>query len=628
MNQTDAIGRYIVEIDKIYRSGKGTEHSYRPALKTIFEALTSGLTITNEPKHIECGAPDYIITRGSIPLGYIEAKNIPVGIDNKANREQLDRYKQSLNNLIITDYLSFQLFVDGAEVVTATIAKENSGGITPDKKEFVSFVELVNKFTGYEGKTIANSEMLAKTMAAKAKLLADTIEKALNNNDAPHTEDADDTLSGQLEGFRKILIHDLSIPAFADIYAQTLAYGMFAARLNAPPDTMFSRQQAASLILQSNPFLRKFFQYIAGFDLDSRICWIVDALADLFNCVAVGDILLEFGKANQDPYINFYETFLSEYAPGLRESRGVYYTPLPVVKFIVNAVDDILQKEFNMVKGLADNSKIKRSIAQTDGEKKDIEFHKVQILDPAAGTGTFLAEVIDSMYKRFASQKGMWSAYCAEHLIPRLNGFEILMAPYAMAHFKLDMKLKETGFQNTANHRLRVFLTNSLEKPESIASKLPMVEWLTSEANEANRIKRDTPVMVVLGNPPYSVSSQNKSEWIQNLIEDYKKGLNEKKLNLDDDYIKFIRYGQYFIEKNSGGILAFISNNSFIDGVTHRQMRKTLLNTFDKIYILNLHGNSRKKEIIPGCGRDENVFDIQQGVSINICVKTSSKKTR
>jgi predicted helicase len=541
------INHYLAEIDKIYRSGNGTEHSYRPALKTLFEAITSGLTITNEPKRIACGAPDYIITQGDIPVGYIEAKDIPVGVHNKLNKEQFDRYKRSLNNLLITDYLTFELFVDGAPVCSVSLAREHNRTIQSDKKQYPAFAELIETFTGFRGKTIYQSEQLARMMAGKAKLLAAIIEQALEDKNAEN-----DSLSDQLEAFRKILIHDLNPAAFADIYAQTLAYGLFAARMNDASGNAFNRGRAAALIPQSNPFLRNFFQYIAGFDLDDRIRWIVDALADVFNWVSVEALLKEFGKANQDPFIHFYETFLAEYDPKLRDSRGVYYTPLPVVKFIVQAVDDILKTEFNLAKGLADNSKIKRTIQEADRTKKQIEFHKVQILDPAAGTGTFLAEVIDKIYERFARQKGLWAGYCAEHLIPRLNGFELLMAPYAMAHFKLAMILEQTGYQSVADKRIRVYLTNSLEEPESAVPVLLMEKWLSNEAAEANSIKRDTPVMVVIGNPPYSGESANstKAEFLQS----YKKEpggvekLHEKNPKwLNDDYVKFIRYGQNFI---------------------------------------------------------------------------------
>ncbi|MGB4849145.1 MAG: type ISP restriction/modification enzyme, partial [Saprospiraceae bacterium] len=276
--------------------------------------------------------------------------------------------------------------------------------------------------------------------------------------------------------------------------------------------------------------------------------------------------------------------------------------------------------------GLADTSKTKIKVKQ-QGKIVEQEVHKVQILDPAAGTGTFLAEVIKQIHAGFEGQQGIWSKYVENHLLPRLNGFEILMASYAMAHLKLDLLLTETGYKPTTNQRFKVYLTNSLEEHHPDTGTL-FANWLSAEANEANQIKRDTPVMVVMGNPPYSVSSSNKGEWIQNLISDYKKDLNERKINLDDDYIKFIRYGQYLIEKNGTGILAFISANSFIDGVTHRQMRKYLIECFDQIYILNLHGNSKKKEISPDGSPDENVFDIMQGVSINIFVKNIENKKR
>jgi predicted helicase len=401
---------------------------------------------------------------------------------------------------------------------------------------------------------------------------------------------------------------------------------MFAARLNDPSLENFTRQEAAELIPKSNPFLRKLFQYIAGYDLDDRIVWIVDALAEIFRATNVEEMLKDFGKSTHqtDPFIHFYETFLAEYDPKLRKSRGVWYTPEPVVNFIVRAVDDILKAEFGLSQGLADTSKVKIKVPSQDKKPLEKEIHRVQILDPAAGTGTFLAEVVKQIHKKFEGQQGIWSQYVEDHLIPRLYGFEILMASYAMAHLKLEMLLKETGYIPTRDQRLRVYLTNSLEEHHPDTGTL-FASWLSSEANEASHVKRDTPVMVVLGNPPYSVSSSNKGEWIQTLIKDYKENLNEKKINLDDDYIKFLRYGQFLIEKNGEGILAFISNNSFIDGVTHRQMRKSLIESFDKIYIIDLHGSLKKKETDTEGGKDENVFDIQQGVSINIFVKTGKK---
>jgi len=281
--------------------------------------------------------------------------------------------------------------------------------------------------------------------------------------------------------------------------------------------------------------------------------------------------------------------------------------------------------------GLADYSMVEREVAveqsrdkrTTDGMKHEKrKFHRVQILDPATGTGTFLAEVVNQIYDRYRDNQGIWQQYVEQHLLPRLNGFEILMASYAVAHIKLDMLLGETGYQHKSDKRLHVYLTNSLEESTNEPRTL-FAQWLSREAMEANVIKRDYPVMVMIGNPPYSVSSQNKGEWINNLLEDYKKKLNEKNIQpLSDDYIKFIRLGQYYVEKNGEGILAYICNNSFVDGLIHRQMRKELLRAFDKIYIVNLHGNSRKQETAPDGRKDDNVFDIMQGVSINIFCRT------
>ena len=285
----------------------------------------------------------------------------------------------------------------------------------------------------------------------------------------------------------------------------------------------------------------------------------------------------------------------------MRKARGVWYTPEPVVKFIVRAVDDILKTEFNLKDGLADTTKtkIKTKVftkATSDQRSKikeelvENEVHKVQILDPATGTGTFLAEVVKEIYAKFEGQQGIWSNYVENHLIPRLNGFELLMASYAMAHLKLDLLTTETGFKPTKEQRFRIYLTNSLEEHHPDTGTL-LTNWLSTEANEANHIKRDTPVMVVIGNPPYNINSFNKGTWVENLLEDYKKGLEEQNYNaLSDDYVKFLRYSQFLIDKNENGIIAMITNNSFINGITQRVMRKSLLDSFDKIYIYDLHG--------------------------------------
>lgn len=633
------IANYINGVNKRFKTGISREHSYRGDLQTLLETLVPDIIATNEPAHIDCGAPDYVITKKDIPLGYIEAKDLDDNLDDKSHKEQFDRYRNSLNNLIITNYLEFRFYRDGEQVTIVRIGHIENGKVVANTENFKTFNDLIVNFCAYRGQTISSAAKLAKMMAGKARLLADVIKNALNSDDNSYDNR---TLQDQMTAFQKILISDISKEEFADVYAQTIAYGMFAGRLNDTSLENFSRQEACGCIPKSNPFLRNLFSYIAGPTLDDRIKWIVDDLADVFVAVNLHDILKDFGKATktQDPIIHFYETFLSEYDPKLRKSRGVWYTPQPVVNFIVRAVDDILKQEFGLSEGLADTSKIKIKIKDTkygnakSGKKSaeiEKEVHRVQILDPATGTGTFLAEVIRQIHEKFIPMQGMWSSYVENHLLPRIYGFEILMASYAMAHLKLDLILKETGYIATKNDRLKVYLTNSLEEPHPDSGTL-FASWLSQEAEEANEVKREVPVMVVLGNPPYSGESSNKGEWIQNLIEVYKQEPTGGKLQeknpkwINDDYVKFIRYAEQFIEKNNTGVLAYINNHSFLDNPTFRGMRWHLLQTFDKIYIIDLHGNAKKKEICPDGSKDENVFDIQQGVSINLFIKNNQKK--
>ncbi|MDN3688710.1 type ISP restriction/modification enzyme [Cyclobacterium jeungdonense] len=637
------IDTYIENLDKRYRLGNATEHTFRGDLQQLLESLTPSISATNEPKRQKCGAPDYILTKKDIPVGFIEAKDIGEkdldGSKKTGNKEQFDRYKASLNNLIFTDYIHFHLYREGEFTTKIAIGEITDKGIQPLPENFAAFENLIRDFSSHVGQTIKSSKKLAEMMAGKARLLSDIIGNALTS-DEENQEDS--TLKDQMKAFKQILIHDITPKGFADVYAQTIAYGMFAARLHDPTLGTFSRQEAAELIPKSNPFLRKLFGYIAGPDIDDRIKWIVDSLADIFLACNVEEILKNYGKSTkmEDPIIHFYETFLSEYDPKLRKSRGVWYTPQPVVEFIVRAVDDILKTEFDLPDGLANTSTTRIKVnTQTEDRRSatgykqvEQEVHRVQILDPATGTGTFLAEVVKHIHKQFAGQEGIWSNYAERHLIPRLNGFELLMASYAMAHLKLDLLLTETGYKPTSNQRLRVYLTNSLEEHHQDTGTL-FASWLSAEANDANHVKRDTPVMCVIGNPPYSGESANKGKWIMGLMDDYKKEpggkIKLKEQNskfINDDYVKFIRYGQHFIEKNGSGLLAFINPHGFLDNPTFRGMRWNLLKTYDKIFTIDLHGNSKKNETTPDGSLDSNVFDIMQGVSINIFIKNGAKK--
>jgi predicted helicase len=645
---------YPSALDKLYRSGKATEHSYRPDLQRLLAAMCNGVDVTNEPRRIDCGAPDYILTKNDIPVGYIEAKDIGVDMDSKSLKEQFDRYRGSLDNLIITDYLEFRFYRNGEHTTTVRIGEVSGGKVKALPAAFEQFTSLIADFVAWQGQTITSPKKLAAMMAGKARLLADVIEKAVTSDEESR---ANTDLKDQLEAFKHILIHDITPKAFADLYAQTIAYGMFAARLHDPSLDSFNRMEAAVLIPKSNPFLRKLFHSISGPDLDDRIVWIVDALADIFRATDIAKLLSGFGKGSgrEDAFMHFYEDFLAQYDPKLRKSRGVWYTPDAVVRFIVRAVDDILKSEFGLPMGLADSSTVQIEVdtdntdnrTSTGKRRMKKTVHRVQVLDPATGTGTFLAEVVRQVHSKFQGQEGMWPQYVEQHLIPRINGFELLMASYAMAHLKLDLVLRDTGYDMGKPHgtpgaapkgseqqRLRVFLTNSLEEAHPDTGTL-FASWLSQEANEANAVKRDTPVMVVLGNPPYSIISSNLSEQQRAMVEKYKyidgervkeKGALQMEKNLNDDYVKFIALGEHLINTTGEGMLAYINNNNYLDAPTLRGMRANLLKSFSSLYILDLKGSSKKKDRTADGGKDENVFDIQQGVCINVLIKNPAQR--
>ena len=632
--------QYIADLNQQYRTGLAREHSYRPALKDLLQSLLPKMVVTNEPAHFECGAPDYIISREKdhLPVFFVEAKDVNDadldGRNKNGHKEQFDRYKQALDHIIFTDYLDFHLYEYGEFIDSVRVAEIKGNNIVGIDGAEEKFAGMIEHLATSAIQSITSASKLAKLMAAKARLLANIIDTAMNDEAETYEND---NLQGQYTAFKDVLIQELTKSEFADIYAQTIVYGMFAARLHDETPEDFSREEAAKLIPKTNPFLRQIFNNLAGNDLDERIAWVVDDLVTVFRATNLQKIMDTYStdKRHHDPMIHFYEDFLSEYDARLRKAKGVWYTPQPVVEFIVRAVDEILKTDFGLPEGLTDYSMVEREVVAeqsrdrrtADGMKHMKQrFHRVQILDPATGTGTFLAEVVNQIYDRYRSQQGIWQQYVEQHLLPRLNGFEILMASYAVAHLKLDMLLTETGYQHKSDKRLHVYLTNSLEESTRNPHTL-FAQWLSREASEANVIKRDYPVMVMIGNPPYSVSSNNKGEWISGLLDDYKKNLNERNIQpLSDDYIKFIRLAQHYVERNGEGIVAYISNNSFIDGLIHRQMRSDLMRAFDKIYILDLHGNSRKKETAPDGSKDENVFDIMQGVSINIFVKLPKKQ--
>lgn len=634
------VGGYLEEVRKVFASGVAQEHAYRPALEKLFKSITPDVTAINEPKGIKVGRPDFVFLRSAgkgadITVGHCEAKDVGLGINPKGmsdfNKAQHERYVKALPNLVYTNGLDWRFYKKGELVREISIA-DFIMGIQPKPDQFAVLAHQLEDFCAERLQTITSAEKLAEMMAGKAVLIKDILFNSLKDDKDLRTD-----LTGQYESFKDMLIHDLSAEDFADLYAETIAYGMFGARLHDKTLDSFSRAEALDLMPKSNPFLRNLFTYVAGPQLDERIRRTIDELAEIFQATDLQKLFEDFGKFTQrnDPFIHFYETFLAEYNPAKRKARGVWYTPEPVVNFIVRAVDDVLKTEFGLPMGLADTSKVTVDwdTGQTDKKGKAIttrkEVHRVQILDPAAGTGTFLAEVIKQIAPRVKDvAEGQWSSYVEKELIPRLHGFELLMASYAMCHMKLDMMLTEMGYKPTSGTppRLSVYLTNSLEEGERANQTLPFAQWLSNEAKEANAIKRDMPIMCVIGNPPYSGHSSNKGTWINRLVEDYKKSPELKKPAqakwLSDDYVKFIRFAEHLIEKNGEGILAFITNHAYLDNPTFLDMRAHLMTTFDNIYVHDLHGNSMKRETAPDGSPDKNVFDIRPGVAILIGAKT------
>lgn len=625
--RTNIVAEYLLEIQTVLKSGDAREHAYRPAFQRMVEQLKPDVQVINEPAYTGGNAPDFLFKNGGVPIAYAECKDVTIDIKNKDVQKQATRYVDAFGRILLTNYYDFEILNEEGEVISISIAEYNDKEIVPITENLERLANIISDYITPSHRTIKSAKKLAKIMANKARILRDNALASLSEN-----QESD--IFAQYQTFKEALIHDLSEKDFADMYAQTLVYGLFVARYYDPTLPTFSRYEAQDLLPASNPLLKKFFGHVAGTDYDPKIAWLVDSLIDAYLSTDVYGLMhKEFVKKQKDPVLHFYETFLAEYDKGLRKNRGVYYTPVPVVSFIVRSVDEILKSKFYLSKGLADTSKIdhKVKIQGEDGRRKDgikritDQIHKVQVLDPALGTGTFLNEVIHEIYKTFEGQEGLWPKYVGNHLLPRLHGFELLMASYTMAHLKLGVTLKEEGYNG--HERLSVWLTNSLEESVHEVPNLFMSQWLTEESNQASRIKSEMPIMVVLGNPPYSVSSGNKGASIMNLIQVYKENLNERNIQtLSDDYIKFIRFAENQVEKTGYGIVAMITNNSFIDGVTHRQMRKHLMETFNEIYILDLHGSAIKSEFSVDGGKDENVFNIQQGVSINLFIKTSESK--
>jgi hypothetical protein len=642
-----AISQYLRRLGAALATGDATEHTHRAALAELLEACGPGIQALNEPRRVACGAPDLVIIAGLAPLGYVECKDVGQSLDAVQRSEQMARYLAGLQNLLLTDYLSFRWYVQGQLRLTATLATWDAGGkLLRERRGAEQTLELLHAFLTTQAATVGSARELAQRMAAIARLVCAGIEAAFDHETGPTSASP---LHNQYASFKRVLLHELAPGEFADMYAQTVCYGLFAARLNADSSQPFARHTAAYALPRTNPFMRWLFGHLVGLEMDERIAWAVDDLVALLAHTDLAMVLQDFGRRTrqEDPVVHFYETFLQAYNPAIREARGVYYTPEPVVSFIVRSVDHLLRQEFHLADGLADASRVtipNRDPAKTlkgrNETRKTDTCHRVLILDPACGTGTFLSAVLDQIRETLLAkgQAGAWPGYVREHLLPRLFGFELLMAPYAVAHLKLGLRLQESGYDFASDERLRVYLTNTLEEPHSWSGLPLFSQALAQEVEAANRVKRDLPIMVVLGNPPYSGHSENNGAWIRELLrgrdtlDDAATGsyfqvdgqpLGERNPKwLNDDYVKFVRWAQWRIARSGAGVLAFISNNGYLDNPTFRGMRQSLMQTFDAIYVLDLHGSVKKRDVAPDGSPDDNVFDIQQGVVIGLFVKT------
>ncbi len=637
--KVDALHLYAAELKAQYATGHAAEHAYRPALKALMEQL-GRVAAVNDPKRSEHGAPDFVfLQRGTETAiqGWAETKDLTANLDKVEKSEQLQRYA-GYPNLFLTNYVEFRFYSNGARYDEVEIADLRNGALELHPERYEVLADALRDFLAKPPEPITNGKRLAEVMGAKARRIRHNVERFLSLD-----SDRNEELLRIFDLIKTLLVHDMDEVKFADMYAQTLVYGLFAARYNDATSDSFSRAEARDLVPPSNPFLREFFDHIAGPRFDRRLGFIVDELCEVFRISDVRSIVhrhldsAESGGADdRDPIIHFYEDFLSAYDPEQRKEMGAYYTPLPIVRFMVRSVDEILVKEFGLKNGLADTSKVTRKVLKQEKRVK-VSFHQVQILDPAVGTATFLNEIVRFIRDRMEGQEGRWPAYARDDLIPRLHGFELMMAPYTIAHLKLGLTLQESGVSEFGR-RLGIYLTNTLEEGLDVPQNLLQIgltEAVAQEALQAGEIKLERPVMIVMGNPPYRAESSNNTDFAKDLVQRYKfepggtRKLQERNPKwLNDDYVKFIAFAETMVKRNGTGIVAMITNHGYLTNPTFRGMRWRLLQTFDSIHVLDLHGSSKRKEVAPDGAPDKNVFDIQQGVAILIAVMTGKKEKR
>ncbi len=600
---------YFKAITDVASHVDAREESFYSCLEMLlqrFAASTgrSEVHVTTLPRKTEAGNPDFRVWNGQNRIiGYIEAKKpTEENLDYVESSEQLKRYRQTFPNLILTNFFEFRLYRDGQledRVLAARPFVLQLGAVPPVEKGD-ELLNLLEQFFSFSLPRSYTAESLAVELAKCTRFLRDVV--------ADELREEQDVLLGFYEAFQTYLIARLTLEDFADLYAQTITYGLFAARTRAGDG--FNRRLAFDNIPRTIGILRDVFQFISLGDLPRQLEWIVDDISEVLAVADAGDILDRFyheGKGS-DPIVHFYETFLAEYDPAERERRGVYYTPEPVVSYIVRSLHGLLKTKFDRSDGLASEG--------------------VTLLDPAAGTMTFVARACQEAVREFEGKYGAGGReeFIRQHILKNFYAFELMMAPYAVGHLKMSFFLEELGHRLSADERFQFYLTNTLEMEELEQTHLPGMASLAQESRLAGEVKKRRPILVILGNPPYSGHSSNRGDWILGLIEDYKrldgKPLGEKNPKwLQDDYVKFLRFAQWKIEQTGQGLVGMITNHSYLDNPTFRGMRWSLTQTFDEIYVLDLHGNSLKRETCPDGSKDENVFDIRQGVAIAFFIK-------
>ncbi|HBR22801.1 MAG TPA: DNA methyltransferase [Nitrospiraceae bacterium] len=608
---------YFKRIFDVANRGDAREESYYSSLEELLRSYASSIGkkqvhVTTLPKKTDAGNPDFRVWDGKQQIiGYIEAKAPTTEyLDQIEASGQLKRYLHIFPNLLLTNFFEFRLYRNGVLVDKVLAGRpyviHKLKTVPPVEKE-TEFLKLLEKFFSFSLPKVYDAKNLAVELAKRTRFLKDEVI-------AQELEEEEKRGKGNILGFYKVfkehLISGLTKEDFADLYSQTITYGLFAARTRT--ENGFNRKLAYDKIPKTIGILRDVFRFISLGELPKPMEWIIDDISDVLATTDVYKLLDEYFNQHKgkDPVVHFYETFLAEYDPKMREKRGVYYTPEPVVSYIVRSLHNILKEYFDKKDGFASQS--------------------VTVLDPAAGTLTFLAEAAKLAAEEFTSKygEGKKAGFIKEHILKNFYAFELMMAPYAIGHLKMSFLLEELGYKLQSDDRFKLYLTNTLEMEELAQTELPGMVSLSEESHLAGKVKKEQPILVVLGNPPYSVSSANKSKFIEKEMGIYKENVRDEKniQPLSDDYIKFIRFAHWKIDSAGKGVIGMITNNSYLSGLIHRGMRKSLLESFNEIYILNLHGNSRIGEKCPDGSKDENVFDIQQGVSIGIFVKDKKQK--